>query len=177
MCSFAEAGVMSSFAQDAAILPREAEGVMFDASWDFEAVANFPTLDYSVRDVRRAGEAMKGDIRWNTPEDKEDALRIFAIANSWRDSHAYPMRRLRYELSGQLQRLKLRQSGITVARLKRMQSIRRKLRVRPENFTQIQDIAGCRVILPTIADVKSIVSYSIDKSCHTWFKDYNYIDR
>ena len=65
--------------------------------------------------------------------------------------------------------------GITAARLKRMQSIRKKLRIRPENLTQIQDLAGCRVIVPSIDDVKRIAEYNVQHSSHTWFKDYDYI--
>jgi hypothetical protein len=50
-------------------------------------------------------------------------LKVFTIANNWRDSHAYPMRKFRYELTGQMRRQKLQ--GITVACLKRMASIRK----------------------------------------------------
>ena len=45
------------------------------------------------------------------------------------------------------------------------------------NLTQIQDLAGCRVIVPAIEDVKRIVEFNINNSVHNWFKDYDYISR
>ena len=58
-----------------------------------------------------------------------------------------------------------------------MQSIRKKLRVRPENLTQIQDLAGCRVIVPSIGDVRKVIQFNKDNSAHEFFKDYDYISK
>jgi hypothetical protein len=146
----------------------------FDPLWKSEAVANYPVLQFSLNDVRRAGEALKGQLPWGGEKDREDALRIFSIANNWRDSHAYPMRRVRDELGGQLQSLRLRSQGITVARLKRMQSIRKKLG-KKGNLTQIQDLAGCRLIVPSIEDVKKTIEYNREHSSQLWVRDYDYM--
>ncbi len=51
------------------------------------------------------------------------------------------------------------------------------MRLRPENLTQIQDLAGCRVIVPSISDVRKIIKYNGENSAHTLFKDYDYISR
>ena len=66
-------------------LPEFGAAQSFDPFLDSDAVANFPTLNYSVRDVRRAGDALKGHILWDSPDDQANALVVFAIANSWRD--------------------------------------------------------------------------------------------
>jgi hypothetical protein len=58
-----------------------------------------------------------------------------------------------------------------------MLSIRRKLRIRPENLTQIQDLAGCRVIVPSIEDVRRIIDFNRGDGFHSWFKDWDYIDK
>ena len=149
---------------------------LLDSPWDFEPVANFPKLEYSIRDVRRAGEALKGDIPMNNEDDRASALQIFSIANSWRDSHSYPMRRVRAEIRGQLRSLKLMEYGVTAARLKRMPSIRKKLKIRPENLTQIQDLAGCRVIMPSMDDVRRVIEFNRGDCSHLHFRDWDYIE-
>jgi len=68
-------------------------------------------------DVQRAGEALAGELIW-TDESADRIRRVFSIANNYRDSHALPMRKIRHELSGLLQRERIK--GVTVARLKRM---------------------------------------------------------
>ncbi len=160
---------------DAAI-PPEIDSVKFDANWDFDSVANYPVLDYSLHDVRRAGEALRGHIPMNSDTEREAALKVFEIANSWRDSHLYPMKKVRAELRGQLQKLKLAGTGLTVARLKTMPSIRRKLRSIPAHLTQIQDLAGCRVIVPSMDVVRRIIDFNRGECFHVYFDEKNYME-
>jgi hypothetical protein len=126
-----------------------------------------------MKQVLRAGEALAGDLPW-TDETAEAVQEVFKIANNWRDSHAYPMRRMRYELLGQIRKLQLK--GITAARLKRMQSIRSKLRKIRINLNQIQDLAGCRAILPTMKDVNLLIEALRQNSAHTLHSENNYIN-
>jgi hypothetical protein len=72
-----------------------------------------------------------------------------------RDSHVLPMRQIRSELIGQVRRSRAR--GQTAARLKRMPSIRRKLQKISVPLSSIQDLAGCRAILPTLKDVNAVI--------------------
>jgi hypothetical protein len=131
---------------------------------DIGPVAEFPRFEYSMRDVRRAGEALAGDLIW-TDGTAESIRQVFRIANNYRDSHAYPMRKLRYELMGQIRTRKIN-GGLTVARLKRMPSVRRKLRAISANLNQIQDLAGCRAILPSMDDVNSLTEAMRERSSH-----------
>jgi hypothetical protein len=86
-------------------------------------MSEYPKLAYSPKDVRRAGRIICENV-W-TPENRDQILEAFAIANNWRDSHLYPMRSTRVSVA---QRMRWRGlKGYTAARPKRMISIRRKL--------------------------------------------------
>jgi (p)ppGpp synthase/HD superfamily hydrolase len=137
-------------------------------------VADFPSFEYSMREVRRAGDALRGDLIW-TAESEDQIREVFKVANNWRDSHALPMRKLRYELIGQIRRKKV--SGQTAARLKRMPSIRRKLRRISANLNQIQDLAGCRAILPSIKDVNAVIDGLRNGSAHELHGEDDYINK
>lgn len=136
-------------------------------------VADFPRLTFSKKDVQRAGEALKADMTW-TPEADEKIKDVFRIANSWRDSHLYPMQRLRYGIIGMMNGMGLH-GRLTAARLKRMPSIRKKLRLIAPGLDQMQDIAGVRVILPNMRSVETIVAACRERLPHTLRSERNYI--
>lgn len=79
-------------------------------------MANYPRFDYSNREVKRAGEVIASDLIW-TDETAPRIREAFAIANNWRDSHAFPMRSIRYSAGYFMRKYGL--EGITAARLKR----------------------------------------------------------
>jgi hypothetical protein len=114
----------------------------------------FPSFDFPMRDVRGAGQVIAGDLHW-TDQSTPKILEAFQIANNWRDAHAYPMRSVRCSIIHYMGHNGL--IGVTAARLKRMQAIRRKLLRIGLHLNQLQDIAGCRAILPSIADVRLLV--------------------
>src|SRR4051794_6475996 len=109
-------------------------------------MSEFPPFQYTMKEVRRAGEALRTRLVW-TEETAPAIMRTFAIAHNWRDSHAYPMRKLRGLLIGQIRKKQI--EGDTVARLKRMPSIRQKLTRQQWPLDKIQDLAGCRAIVPS----------------------------
>src|SRR5437868_96909 len=49
-------------------------------------MADFPQFEYSMGDVRRAGEALASNLIW-TDETAESIRQVFRIANNYRDSH------------------------------------------------------------------------------------------
>jgi len=61
-------------------------------------VPEFPRLEYTMGDVRRVGQALATDLIW-TDETAETIRQVFRVANNWRVSHAYPMRKTRNESS------------------------------------------------------------------------------
>lgn len=138
------------------------------------SMADFPRLEYNMHDVKRAGEALKGEIAWDDGR-RDQLLQIFQIANSWIDSHAYPMSRIKYEAVGKVRKCGL--SGLTFARLKRMRSVRRKLATISSKLDQIQDLGGCRVILPSINDANTLIECFRDSSKHKLHNQRPYIDQ
>ena len=136
------------------------------------AVSDFPSFVYTNRQVRRAGDALRRQLIL-TPENEEEILEIFRIANNWRESHAYPMRSVHWEVASRIAKLRL--DGISAARLKRMPSIRRKLSLIPANLNQIQDIAGARAVVPTIKHVDRLASALTSQSRHHYYDEDDYI--
>ena len=136
-------------------------------------VADFPQFDYSNRAVKRAGEIIAGDVPW-TDETAPRIREAFQIANNWRSAHAFPMRSLRSSVIWYMRDNGI--EGLTAARLKRMQAIRRKLRRIPQSLNQLQDLGGCRVILPSIADVDALTSSLRTKIRHEIRNEDNYIE-
>jgi hypothetical protein len=135
-------------------------------------VSDFPRFEFKMRDVRRAGEILAGDLAWN--EETEAGIReAFSIANNWRDAHAYPMRGIRRGLAWHMRANGI--EGTTVARLKRMQAIRKKLRRLPHGLNQIQDLGGCRAILPSVSDVSALVQILRDRARHIIRGEDDYI--
>lgn len=107
-------------------------------------------------------------------EKAEEFYEIFRIANNWRDSHAYPMRSLRHEIIARMRVLDVQ--GITAARLKRMRSIRKKLRTISASLNQIQDLGGCRVILPSISELNRLIEEMNNNQKHLFHNEKNYIN-
>jgi hypothetical protein len=135
-------------------------------------MTGYPQFDRTPEQVRRAGDALKDTILWH--EDRSDEiLEIFAIANGWRASHRYPMNRLRQELIGKMRSRELK--GIPVARLKSMRSVRRKLARSNLRLDQIQDLGGCRAVLPSIAAVNDLIDAYRTSARHTFHKETDYI--
>lgn len=132
----------------------------------------FPRSTYSDVDVRRAGKIIAGDVLWT--DDTAPLIReAFAVANSWRDSHAFPMRSIRHSVIHHMRRIDVQ--GISAARLKRMKAIRAKLRRSPVELHKLQDLGGCRFILPTIADVHKLTAALKEQMPHTLRSERNYI--
>ena len=66
--------------------------------------------------------------------------------------------------------------GVSAARLKRMQAIKNKLRrLKKLKLDMIQDLGGCRVVLPTVLDVRAIGDILKDRSRHELIRENDYI--
>lgn len=137
-------------------------------------VSEFPQLGFSKKDVVRAGKALKDRLLWEA-DRKAEIQQIFEIANSWRASHAFPMHRMRAELHGRMSALKVK--GFTAARLKQMSSIRGKLNRIDSNLRQLQDLGGCRAIVPDIGNVRLLSAEIIDKLPHTLKRQDHYMNK
>lgn len=140
--------------------------------WD---MADFNPCPYSKKAVVGAGKLLAGTI----PERharSEKTLDAFRIARSWRESNIYPMRRVRAELLGKIRAAKA--EGITAARVKRMSSIRRKLKPGNLGLYQMQDIAGCRAILSNASNFATALRPYLDgASRYAIVDDDDYVAR
>ncbi len=132
----------------------------------------FPSSAYAKTEVRRAGKLLAQELIWS--DESAPAIReAFAIANSWRDSHAFPMRSIRYHVLHSMRHLGIH--GLSAARLKRMKAIRMKLGRSPVTLDKLQDLGGCRFILSTIADVHALSDALRTGIPHTLRSERNYI--
>jgi hypothetical protein len=134
----------------------------------------FPSFKYTMKEVRQAGAALSQKLIW-TDDTAESIRRTFAIAHNWRDSHGYPMNRFRGILNGQIK--KNHMAGNTVARLKRMPSIRGKLVKQQWPLDKIQDLAGCRTIVPSIKDARALIERMRRLNRHVLHREDPYIDK
>lgn len=134
--------------------------------WD---MTEFTPCPYSKSEIVGAGKALAGSIAYG-PE----AVEVFRIAHSWRLSAVYPMRRVRAELSGKLRAIKA--EAITAARMKRMVSIRKKLRTTPLTLYQMQDLGGCRAIIADQPHLDRLIQRYMDGgSAHRIVRDDDHI--
>lgn len=111
---------------------------------------------FDRKQVDEAGDLLKEVIplaRFRTPE----VLQAFAVANAWREQHLVAMRQIRAQLAAANRVLAT--GGVTAARLKRMPAIRKKLRRIDFKLSEIQDLGGCRVILPSVDEVSRFQEY------------------
>jgi hypothetical protein len=112
-----------------------------------------PSLTSSSKSqIVKAGKTLAGTI---TSIDDE-VRAAFRIAHDWRREHVVPMHRLRGQLSGRVRAMRC--DGTTAARLKRMQSIRKKLSRTHHTLYQMQDLAGCRAIVGNMNDVAALLA-------------------
>ncbi len=134
--------------------------------------AGFSVDHFSKRQVVRSGKAIRGSHPTHTAE----LIEAFKQAHAWRDGHLIPMRRVRSELSRNVD--KISPTAITAGRLKRFQSIRRKLKRGQVTLYQMQDIAGVRAIMPNIASVQRVVElYKSDQCKHALLDEDDYLQK
>lgn len=117
-------------------------------------VADYPISEYSRREIEAAGKEIGKFIAmpYGGALD-EGVLQAFRIAHNWRMAHAYPMMRERIRLS----RL-VGSDGLSVGRIKRMDSIRKKMTRGTTNLFRMQDLAGCRAVMADMDGVNAIVA-------------------
>ena len=128
-------------------------------------------VEYSRTQIIKAGKAIRKDNL--TEPEKANAV---AIIGNWRAAHAYPL----HVIYMHLRRMGENNPDIIVAeRLKRLDSILNKLRREPSmSLWTMQDLGGCRFIVPTIDDVyKYAAQYETSKKRHILKETYDYIKK
>lgn len=121
--------------------------------------------------VMAAGAKLRGRI---SEQDVEEAACHFATANAWREAHLLPLHSCRLGLQAMTRHVT--PHGLVAGRIKRLSSIRKKLRRTKLNLWDIQDLAGIRAIVPAMEDVQEIVRrYQAGAIKHRLAREDDYI--
>jgi hypothetical protein len=103
------------------------------------------------------------------------AKEMLEVINNWRAAHAYPLNTFQTTLRRNAK--KIETEVIVAQRIKRLESIHRKLTSNSSmRLTQMQDIAGCRVVLKDINSIGQILNlYSTSRFGHKLRSEKDYI--
>lgn len=126
-------------------------------------------VEYSRTQIINAGKIIK-----STNPSLDDIKQATDIIDNWRAAHAYPL----HVIYIYLRRLSASRNDIVVAeRLKRLDSIINKLKRQPNmNLWGMQDLGGCRFIVPTNEDVYAYANKMRDSRIrHRHIKTCDYI--
>jgi ppGpp synthetase/RelA/SpoT-type nucleotidyltranferase len=117
------------------------------------------TVPPSKKDLTWAGSVLRNEAV--SDPDHSSAMQILS---QWRQAHSYALNTFQAMLRGRCDYLGFRdQAAVVAQRLKRTPSIITKLQRLPTiRLGQIQDIAGLRVILPTVSDVRKFHQSLLD---------------
>ena len=92
---------------------------------------------HSLNQIDKAGKAIL---------DHTQMAEGIGVLNTWRVAHRYPLNALHMTLRNRA--IRIDANAITAQRLKRLESVVRKLLRQPTlQMSQMQDIGGCRAIL------------------------------
>lgn len=125
--------------------------------------------EYSKKQINDAGDIVRAETATST--QREQSLKII---DNWRAAHAYPLHVFYINLRG---KAALRSDVLVVERLKRLDSIVGKLqRESGMQLYRMQDLGGCRMVVPTIEEVYSYSSkFQSSKIRHELTKTNDYI--
>jgi len=121
----------------------------------------FDVVKFSKSRANLAGDVL---IEKNESINKVEAL---TVLSNWRAAHSYPMHIFKQRLK--LVSEKIDKNALSAQRLKRVPSIVKKLgrsyggERATMKLTQMQDIAGCRVVLSSVSAVREIHEKSYGK--------------
>lgn len=107
-------------------------------------------VEYTKSEIDRAGQKVLGiDI---SNEERKECLKII---DNWRAAHAFPTNTFTINLKKNVKDIP---GAVVVQRLKRLDTILDKLERFPSmKLSRMQDLGGCRVIVPTNKDVYSVI--------------------
>lgn len=125
-------------------------------SGDFMAVYAEPL--YSREQVNRAG----ADLRNIATDPARDYSESFRIVDNFRVAHQFPLNTFYMTLRNRA--FKVASAALVSQRTKRLPSILQKLLDRPSmKLSQMQDIAGCRAVVPKLEDAYELRDHYLNK--------------
>ena len=127
------------------------------------------TVEYTKRQINDAGNVIR-----NEHASSQELTYAMTVIDNWRAAHAYPL----HVIYIHLRRMAgARENVLVVERLKRLDSIIGKLsREGGMDLWRMQDLGGCRVVLPTVEDVYRFAdSFMKSRIRHEYKRSYDYI--
>lgn len=134
--------------------------MLIESGWDDPEREAFPSVfempyekpRYSLNRVDKAGEAVaRAEIK------SADFVAAVPVFWNWRAAHAYPQNTFYVTLSRRAK--SVHPDALVSQRLKRRQSVLAKLlRNSKMELSQMQDIAGCRAVMPNMADLDALLA-------------------
>lgn len=125
---------------------------------------------YSKSRVDKAGRVFVA--KSSTESEVAEAAEVL---NNWRDAHAFPLNTIQIYLRSKAKTAS--KSPIISQRLKRMESIERKLISGTNNVSQMQDIGGCRAVVHNVAEVNDLVcAFKRGRDSQYFKNEKNYIE-
>lgn len=130
------------------------------------------TPQFSRGQVDAAGRELVAD-----EFDADRFLHALDVINNWRSSHSFPLNTFQTTLRNKGR--KIDQECLVAQRIKRLSSVALKLRrFQGLRLSQIQDIGGCRIVLPTVDAVRELVdTYRRSQIKHTLARTDDYLTR
>jgi ppGpp synthetase/RelA/SpoT-type nucleotidyltranferase len=122
---------------------------------------------YGKGEIDRAGETLALSEASPLFVSEAEIDSATAIVNNWRAIHSYPLQTMKMTLKRRAKRIC--QTAIIAQRLKRLASIKLKLKLSKEagkhpNLSQMQDIGGCRAVMETVSEVRKLEKLFADAS-------------
>jgi putative GTP pyrophosphokinase len=134
---------------------------------------SFEAPRYSKTVVDKAGALLRRSLTEQV--DQDELAYALEVLSNWRASHSYIINTFQATLRDKTKKLDV--NSLIAQRLKRMPSILNKLRLRQTmRLSTMQDIAGIRVVVDSIADVTKIAeAYRQASFSHARMPEDDYI--
>ncbi len=130
----------------------------------------WPAYEHSRSVVNRAGATLAD------PKAREaDRRTAISVVSNWRAAHSFPLNTIQMNL--RTYATNVSEGAVVAQRLKRLESIERKLRNEPTmKLSQMQDIGGCRAVVSNAEEVMAIVErFRTSRARHELGKEYDYL--
>lgn len=124
---------------------------------------------FSAQEVNRSARMILASA------DGDDLQHYRDVVDNWRAAHQYPLNAIYVTLKSRAS--KLNSKALTAQRIKRLASIRAKLLDQPDmKLSQMQDIGGCRAVMPTLAEAYALRNqYNARPISHQLMSEKDYI--
>ena len=113
-------------------------------------------LAYSKSQVKQAGKVLRDSVRHPLTIDEQTVREAELVLENWRSAHAFALNSLQMTLRRQVDHAQV--TADSSQRLKERRTIIDKLLREPTmQLSTMQDIAGCRAVLPDLAAVRQVI--------------------